>query len=153
MTAKKNHRLSVPVPTRVRSMSVLRSVSVNSAARRRRNAASPLYLSEGPCRRLSQPRILQDEPSLRRRLPAVSSKQAALIPASGNRNNSNGGLNNVGSNGYYWSASPNSATNGYNLNFNSTNVNPSNNNNRTNGFPVRCVRAFTPRGRKVFLWN
>lgn len=45
-------------------------------------------------------------------------------------------------NGYYWSASPNSATNGYNLNFNSTNANPQNTNNRGNGFPVRCVQEF-----------
>lgn len=49
-------------------------------------------------------------------------------------------MNNVGSNGNHWSSSPNSATNGYNLNFNSGNVNPSNNNNRANGFPVRCVK-------------
>ncbi len=51
-------------------------------------------------------------------------------------------MNNVGSNGYYWSSSPNNQSNGYNLNFNSTNVNPSNNNNRANGFPARCVREF-----------
>lgn len=65
--------------------------------------------------------------------------QWLLIPAAGYRNNSNGSLNNVGSNGNYWSASPNSG-NGYNLNFNSSNVNPSNNNNRVNGFAVRCVQ-------------
>jgi uncharacterized protein (TIGR02145 family) len=52
-------------------------------------------------------------------------------------------LNDVGENGNYWSSSPNSATNGYNLNFNGTNVNPANNNDdRQNGFPVRCVAAF-----------
>lgn len=62
-------------------------------------------------------------------------------PASGYLNNGNGTLNNVGSNGNYWSASPN-GQNGYNLNFNSSNVNPSNNNNRANGFPVRCVQEF-----------
>ena len=70
----------------------------------------------------------------------MSSKQAALIPASGNRNNSNGGLNIVGGNGYYWSASPGSATNGYYLYFYSTNVYPSYNGSRAYGFPVRCVR-------------
>jgi hypothetical protein len=69
-----------------------------------------------------------------------------FIPAAGNRNADNGSLNNVGSNGYYWSATPNGA-NGYNLNFNSTNVNPSNNNNRANGFSVRCVQAFI----RIFL--
>lgn len=65
--------------------------------------------------------------------------QWLLIPAAGYRNNNSGALNNVGSNGNYWSASPNSS-NGYNLNFNSSNVNPSNNNNRANGFAVRCVQ-------------
>lgn len=63
-------------------------------------------------------------------------------PASGYRNVGSGAMNNEGSNGYYWSASPNSATNGYNLNFNSGNVNPQNNNNRGNGFPLRCVQEF-----------
>lgn len=49
-------------------------------------------------------------------------------------------LNNRGSNGNYWSSSFNSATNAYNLNFNSTDVNPQNNNNRRNGFSVRAVQ-------------
>ncbi len=56
---------------------------------------------------------------------------------SGNWNNS---LNNQGSNGNYWSSTANSATNAYNLNFNSSNINPgTNNNNKYNGFAVRCV--------------
>ncbi len=65
------------------------------------------------------------------------------VPASGYRNNSSGALNNVGSNGYYWSSSPNSSSsnNAGNLNFNTSNVNPLNNNNRANGFSVRCVQA------------
>ena len=66
-----------------------------------------------------------------------------FYPASGYRNNSSGALNNVGSNGCYWSAVPNSTNNGRNLNFNSTNVNPLNNNNRSNGFAVRPVQEFT----------
>lgn len=41
-----------------------------------------------------------------------------IFPASGNRNGT--GLNNRGTNGNYWSASLNSQTNGYNLNFNRT---------------------------------
>ena len=49
-------------------------------------------------------------------------------------------MNNVGSNGNYWSSSPNSTDNGYYLNFNSGNLNPLNNNNRSNGFSARCVR-------------
>ena len=48
-------------------------------------------------------------------------------------------LNNAGNNGNYWSSVGRSSSNAYNLNFNSGNVNPSNNNNRYNGFSVRCV--------------
>ena len=66
----------------------------------------------------------------------------SLYPASGYRNNSNGSLNNVGSNGYVWLSSANSQNNAYNLNFNSSNVNPQNNNNRANGSSVRPVQAF-----------
>ena len=66
-----------------------------------------------------------------------------FYPVSGYRNNSSGELNNVVSNGYYWSAVPNSTNNGRNLNFNSTNVNPLNNSNRANGFAVRPVQEFT----------
>ena len=63
--------------------------------------------------------------------PALSS------PLSGNFNDSS--ANNQGSNGNFWSSTYNSATNMYNLNVNATNVNPQNNNNRNNGFSVRCV--------------
>ena len=65
------------------------------------------------------------------------------FPASGYRNNNDGSLNNVGNNGYYWSAVPNNTNNGCNLNFNSGNVNPLNNNNRTYGFAARPVSEFT----------
>lgn len=61
-----------------------------------------------------------------------------IFPAAGNRNGTS--LNNRGTNGNYWSASLNSQTNGYNLNFNSTSVNPANTNNRFNGFSVRAVQ-------------
>ncbi|MBQ8984471.1 hypothetical protein IJ098_01265 [Candidatus Saccharibacteria bacterium] len=52
-----------------------------------------------------------------------------------------GSQNNAGSNGNYWSASPNTsnANNAYNLNFNSSSINPQNNNNKNNGRSVRCV--------------
>jgi len=60
------------------------------------------------------------------------------LPAAGYRNNSNGTLNNVGTNGNYWSSTQNNASNAYNLNFNSGNTNL-NNNNKTNGFTVRPV--------------
>ncbi len=68
-----------------------------------------------------------------------------ITPASGLRNISNGALNNGGSNGYYWGASPVSATNGRNLNFNGSNVNPMNNNNRGYGFPVRPLQEYIHR--------
>ncbi|MEG2605982.1 MAG: hypothetical protein RR980_01935 [Mucinivorans sp.] len=47
----------------------------------------------------------------------------------------------MSSNGYYWSSTINNSNNSYNLNFNQSNgVYPQNNNNRYNGFPVRCVQ-------------
>ena len=46
-----------------------------------------------------------------------------------------------GSYGLYWSSTSNSSSNAYNLNFNSSNVNSANNNNRRNGFSVRCLLA------------
>jgi uncharacterized protein (TIGR02145 family) len=57
---------------------------------------------------------------------------------SGNRINSNGSLNNVGTNGNYWSSTV-SGTNSRNLNFNSSNANM-NTNNRAYGFSVRCLK-------------
>ena len=50
-------------------------------------------------------------------------------------------FNGAGNEGNYWSSTPHSnGTNAYNLNFNSTSsINPSNNNNRYNGFSVRCT--------------
>lgn len=61
-----------------------------------------------------------------------------FFPAAGNYNGTS--LNNSGSNGYYWSSSWYNSSNGYNLNFNSGNVNPQNNNNRYYGFSVRAVQ-------------
>ena len=86
--------------------------------------------------------------------PARHSQNSALIEgvtracrgagllASGYRANGSGALTNVGSNGNYWTFAPNSQTNARNLNFNSGNINPLNNNNRSNGFSVRPSRAF-----------
>lgn len=65
-------------------------------------------------------------------------KRGFFFPASGNYNGTS--LNNRGTNGNYWSASWNSQTNAYNLNFNSSSVNPQNNNNRRNGLTVRAVQ-------------
>ena len=62
------------------------------------------------------------------------------FPASGCRSLGDGSMRYVGSNGYYWSASPYSESNGYYLYFSSSNVYPSNYNIRANGFSVRCVQ-------------
>lgn len=61
-----------------------------------------------------------------------------FLAAAGYRNGAS--VNNVGSNGNYWSSSVNNENNAYNVNFNSGNLNPQNNNNRYNGFSVRLVR-------------
>ena len=61
-------------------------------------------------------------------------------PAAGYRNGTS--VNNVGSNGNYWSSSPNGSDNAYNLNFNGSNLNM-NNNNRYNGQSVRLVALRT----------
>ena len=55
--------------------------------------------------------------------------------------NYNGSYNNFGNNANFWSATENSSTNAYNrnLNYNNAGVNR-NNNNKNNGYSVRCVR-------------
>ena len=55
---------------------------------------------------------------------------------------------NVGTNGYYWSSSPNAGNtdNAYNLNFSSGEVNVNNNNNRNNGY----VAGSRPGGAQWF---
>ena len=64
------------------------------------------------------------------------------LPA-GNRNNG-GGFNNRGNNANFWEASENNASNANNRNLNNSNANlNANNNNKTNGFSVRCLRAWT----------
>lgn len=65
-------------------------------------------------------------------------KRYVLLSVAGNRNNSNGSLGNVGSNGNYWSSTVD-GTNSRNLNFNSSDANM-NSNNRANGFSVRCLK-------------
>ena len=61
-----------------------------------------------------------------------------FFPAAGGYNGTS--LNYRGSNGFYWSSSFYSSTNARNLNFNSSNVNPQNNNERRYGFSVRPVQ-------------
>ena len=67
-------------------------------------------------------------------------KRYVLLTMAGNSNNSNGSLNNVGTNGNYWSSTV-SGTNSRNLNFNSSNANM-NTNNRANGNSVRCLKDY-----------
>ncbi|MDE5638906.1 MAG: DUF1566 domain-containing protein, partial [Odoribacter sp.] len=46
----------------------------------------------------------------------------------------------AGSSAYYWSSTFYNTNNAYVLNFNSGGVNPQNNDNKYNGFAVRCVK-------------
>jgi len=70
---------------------------------------------------------------------------ANTLPAAGYRHRNTAALNNVGTRGYYWSSTVN-GNNSYNLYFTSTNVNPANNDNRANGFSVRCVAELNKKG-------
>ena len=58
--------------------------------------------------------------------------------------NTSGSLNNETTNGNFWSRTVNDSSNAYNLNFNSSNVNPQNNGNRGNGRSLRCTAKFFP---------
>ena len=62
------------------------------------------------------------------------------FPAAGYRYSGVGSMSGVGGIGGYWSASPYSEYYGYNLSFSSGGVNPASNNNRADGFSVRCVQ-------------
>ena len=88
---------------------------------------------------LREPRAL---PRLTRRAGGTGQRLLAL-QRTGNRNSTTGALVNVGNNGFSWSSSVDGGINGLDLNFNSTNLNPSNANNRAHGFQVRCLQAFT----------
>ncbi len=63
------------------------------------------------------------------------------VPAPGYRERANGGLSNVGNNGFSYSSSV-SGSNGVYLNFHVTNFNPSNANSRAYGLQLRCLSAF-----------
>jgi len=65
-----------------------------------------------------------------------------LLIFAGNRNWNDGTMNNQGTNANYWSTTPNT-TNAYNLNFNASNINPANNNNRGNEFSLRCIKNYS----------
>jgi uncharacterized protein (TIGR02145 family) len=66
-----------------------------------------------------------------------------VLPA-GYRNNNGSNFNNRGNEADFWSSSAYSGTNAWNreFNYNRTDVNR-NNNNRSNGFSVRCIRDST----------
>ena len=66
-----------------------------------------------------------------------------ILPAAGNFNGSS--VNNVGTNGNYWSSTPNGTSNAYNFNFNSSNLNM-NSNSQSNGFSVRLAQDYAPSG-------
>ena len=70
----------------------------------------------------------------------------ATAGASGNRSVDSGAMGNEGSVGYYWSASPYSATYGLYLNFYSVDVVPQSSSFRGNGYPLRCIQGFALRG-------
>ncbi|MBK5722597.1 FimB/Mfa2 family fimbrial subunit [Dysgonomonas sp. Marseille-P4677] len=74
--------------------------------------------------------------------PGKRSKSESYLyfPAAGYRYNDDGDLSNVGSNGFYWSGSPNNTgNNSYMLDFNKGSINPKATNVRRYAFSVRCV--------------
>jgi len=73
-----------------------------------------------------------------RRFTSRINGNSIFFPASGFYNGTS--LNYRGSIGYYWSSSYISETYAYYLNFNSSNVNPANNNNRRYGVTARAVQ-------------
>ncbi len=100
----------------------------------RSKSNNPLATSEESC---PASKIAGHIARLHQKNRAINS--AVIITPAGNRNRADGSLNNQGSNGNYWSSSPN-GTNAYNLNFNASGVNPANNNDRANCFSVRRVK-------------
>lgn len=105
---------------------------------------SPNYAESGNTNQLLS--VPGDEPLAGERNTAGCS---LFLPAAGNSNGSS--VNNTGTNGNYWSSTPNSGNtnNSWNVNFNSGNLNP-NNNNRNNGFSVRCVLESTNNSKASF---
>ena len=65
-----------------------------------------------------------------------------FFQAAGYRNRETGGVSNVGSGGYYWSAASNSAAISYSLTFHSGTVYPQNYYTRANGYSVRPVARY-----------
>ena len=72
----------------------------------------------------------------------LDGEATAWYPAVGYRYDDSGALYYVGSNGYYWSASPTPSSSyyAYYLRFSNGNVYPAHYSNRSHGYSVRCVR-------------
>jgi uncharacterized protein (TIGR02145 family) len=85
-----------------------------------------------------------------RRFTSNINGNSVFFPASGYYGGTT--LSDRGSNGNYWSSTYNSETNARNLNFNSSEVNPTNNNNRRNGFTVRAVQHSAHRDHLFFFF-
>ena len=76
------------------------------------------------------------------RLFGASNPAIALGPATGYRHYTTGALADVGANGHWWSSSSYASGNLHAGSFfcDASRMNPLNNDNRANGFPVRCVQ-------------
>ena len=82
-----------------------------------------------------------DSTNIGRHWTLADGTTAAWYPAVGNRKSDSGELYYVGSNGYYWSASPNPSIDiAYNMRFYSGSVYPADHSNRAYGYSVRCVK-------------
>lgn len=66
-------------------------------------------------------------------------QNALKLPYAGRRLFTNGALSSPGTNGFYWSTTPDTSR-ARNLHFYSSSVNPSHSSNRVNGFSVRCIK-------------
>ena len=71
----------------------------------------------------------------------MESAGCVFLPAAGYRNGSS--VDNPGTNGYYWSATPNDTGNAYGVYFLSGHLNPASSSNRSFGYSVRLVREVT----------
>ena len=71
----------------------------------------------------------------------MESAGCVFLPAAGYRNGSS--VDNPGTNGYYWSATPNDTGNAYGVYFLSGYLNPASSSNRSFGYSVRLVREVT----------
>ena len=98
-------------------------------------AAQEVYAADG-----SEPSTASPTEWRRCEEAAYSTKGTLITDASGYRNRTSGGLNNVGSGGNFWSFAPYSQTYARNLYFYSGYVDPLNYYFRANGFSVRPSR-------------